>query len=72
MEWTDCHDILLCREILLVEPFKAKQRTQQRGQLWQSVAEHLNDISEPQFKVSKRGVRDRYNLLAEKLKKKKN
>ena len=49
MEWTDCHNILLCREILLVEPFKAKQRTQQCGELWQSVAEHLNDISEPKF-----------------------
>ncbi|XP_068672956.1 golgin subfamily A member 6-like protein 22 [Montipora capricornis] len=70
MEWSDEHDVLLCREILTTEPFKAKRRTPQRGQLWQSVADHLNCIPEPKFKVSKRAVRERFTLLAEKFKKK--
>lgn len=70
MEWSDEHDVLLCREILTSEPFKAKRRTPQRGQLWQSVADHLNCVPEPKFKVSKRAVRERFTLLAEKFKKK--
>ncbi|XP_044172735.1 trichohyalin-like [Acropora millepora] len=70
MEWSDEHDVLLCREILTTEPFKAERRTPQRGQLWQSVADHLNCIPEPKFKVSKRAVRERFTLLAEKFKKK--
>ena len=46
MEWSDEHDVLLCREILTTEPFKAKRRTPQRGQLWQSVADHLKSQKE--------------------------
>lgn len=69
MEWTENHDVVLCREILLTDPFQSKQRTVQRGQLWQSIADHLNDAVELKFKVSKRGVRERYSLLAEKFKK---
>lgn len=70
MEWSNYHDVVLCREMLVVDPFQAKQRTAQRGQLWQSIADHLNDAVEPEFKVTKRGVRERYSLLAEKFKKK--
>ena len=70
MEWNDEHDVLLCREILTSEPFKAKRRTPQRGQLWQNVADHLSSIPEPKFKVSKRAIREGFTLLAEKFKKK--
>lgn len=71
MEWSDEHDVLLCREILISEPFQAKpRRTPQGGQLWQSLADHVNSIPEPKFKVSKRAVRERFTLLAEKFKKK--
>ena len=70
MEWSDKHDVLLCREILITEPFQAKRRTPQLEQLWQSVADHVNSIPEPKFKVSKRAVRERFTLLAEKFKKK--
>ena len=52
MEWSDEHDMLLSREILTSEPFKAKRRTPEWGQLWQSVADHLNCIPERKFKVS--------------------
>ena len=70
MEWSDEHDVLLCREILTSEPFKGKRGTLQRGQLWQSMADHLNSIPQPKFKVSKRAVRERFTLLVEKFKKK--
>ena len=70
MEWTNLHDVLLCREILVVEPYKAKPRTSQRGQLWNTIAEHLNKLAEPKFIVGQRSVRDRFKLLRDKFKRK--
>lgn len=69
MMWTSQHDILLCREILLVEPYNHKPSTRERGQAWDTIAGDLNCITEVVFNVSKRSVRDRYNLLLEKFKK---
>lgn len=63
MEWTTTHDVLLCREILVVEPYKVKERTPQRGILWETVAEKLNNIKVPMFKVDKRSVRDHFNKV---------
>ena len=70
MEWTNKHDISFCREILLVIPFKAKPRTNQRGQLWNEIADCLNSLNEPKFSVTQRSVRDRFKLLSEKFKRK--
>ena len=68
MLWSAKHDELLCREILVVDPFTGtKQRTVQRGAKWDLVAEKLNKIQDVYFKVSQRSVRDRYNLLAKQL-----
>ena len=69
MEWTNIHDVLLCREILVVEPYTAKPRTNQRGQLWNKIAENLNKLAEPKFSVAQRSVRDRFKLLVDKFKK---
>ena len=54
----------------MTDPFQAKQRTTLRGQLWQNIADHLNETVEIKFKVTKRGVRERYSLLADKFNKK--
>ena len=70
MEWTSAHDVAFCREILLVQPFKAKKGSPKRGLLWQSIADNLNLMEKPQFRVTKRAVRERYNLLAGKFQKK--
>ena len=72
MIWTDKHDVLLCREILSKNPFASKKSSPQRGQLWLEVAENLAQIREPNFKtdLDRRAVRDRYNLLSSKLRKK--
>ena len=71
MYWTEEHDRLMCREILAVDPFTGtKKGTVQRGAKWKIIADHLLDILEPKFKVDSRAVRDRYQLLAQKLRKK--
>ena len=69
MMWTPEHDVLLCREILLVEPYNHKPSTRERGQAWDTIAADLNCIKEVIFNVNKRSVRDRYNLLVDKFKK---
>ena len=71
MYWTEEHDRLMCREILAVVPFTGtKKGTVQRGAKWKIIADHLLEIMEPKFKVDSRAVRDRYQLLAQKLRKK--
>ena len=42
MEWTDAHDILLAREVLVGEPFRFKPRTVERGKVWQEIANRLS------------------------------
>lgn len=69
MEWTAAHDVLLCREMLAINPFKAKRKTIQRTKLWETIVHHLEQIEEPSFKVTVRSIRDRYTLLATKFRK---
>ena len=68
MEWSKTKNILLCHEILEIEPYKAKEKTLNRAQLWQKVADNLNKLAE--FKVTKRSVQDHYKVLVDKFKKK--
>ena len=69
MEWSTVHDVLLCREMLATNPFQAKRKTTQRAKMWETIAQHLEEIDEPKFKVTVRSVRDRYSLLARKYRK---
>jgi hypothetical protein len=72
MVWTDYHDILLCREMMVKNPFQFKKSSTQRGHVWLEIATTLACIKEPKFKtdLDQRAVRDRYNLLSRKLRKK--
>ena len=49
MTWTPAHDVLLCREILVEEPFKFKHGSRERGQHWDKVATSLNQMGKPRF-----------------------
>ena len=68
MEWTEQHDCCLCKEILVLEPFKLKKGSIGRGQIWEKIANNLNGLQLPRFRVTKRAVRERYSLLSEKFK----
>ena len=72
MDLTNGHDVVLCREVLVVDPFQAKKKTIQRAKLWQTVANNLIVLDHPKFKstLSKRSVQDRCMLLCDKHKKK--
>ncbi|EDO36915.1 predicted protein [Nematostella vectensis] len=66
MKWTNAHDTLLDREILTNEPSICRNGSQERGEIWSTIATILNPIEEPVFKVSQRSVRDRYFYTLEK------
>ena len=70
MMWTPEHDVLLTREIILINPFKARKGSAERGSLWGNVSQHLNALSLLTFSVDKRSVRDHYFLLEKKYKRK--
>ena len=53
----------MCREVLVSESYKFKLRTPERGQAWESLAQQLNSIHQPKFRVTARSVRDRCSLL---------
>ena len=71
MVWSTDHDEMLCREILVIDPFTGTRKsTVARGTKWEEVAKNLNKIKQIYFKLDKRAVRDRYNLLSKELRKK--
>ena len=70
MVWTNDHDEMLCREILVQEPYNYKPNTPQRGEIWKNIAAELNENRDMRFSVSHRSVRERYNLIARKFKSK--
>ena len=63
MEWSDKHDLVLCREVLAMEPYQHPYRSKERGDVWKQIAINLNGLDHPKFKVNKRSVRDRLTLL---------
>ena len=63
MTWSVDHDVLLCREILVEEPFRFKAGTREKGQVWDKIANSLNNCKELRFLVNQRGVRERFALL---------
>ena len=70
MKWTEVHDLTLCGEVLLQEPFKHPKNSKERGEVWGQIALNLNSLASPIFKVTKRSVRDRLTLLQTKYKEK--
>ena len=64
MEWTDEHNVLMLREMVVSDVFFFKKGSVSREDAWESVAEKLNQIDSPQFRIKdKRGVRGCWVLL---------
>lgn len=61
IEWTERHDVILAREILVLEPFRYKGKFGQG----ESLVYYCTLISnlELQFKISQRSVRERFALI---------
>ena len=72
MDWTEEHDIILLREVLAQDPYSYKTGSRERGQVLQTIADVLNNMQQPQFKVTSRSIRDHLNSLLSKFKSKTN
>ena len=57
------HHVLLCRKVLFIEPYKFKSGSRERRSCYQKIAEALNQIDKPKFKVDLRSVRDKLQKL---------
>ena len=60
------HDSALAREVLLLEPYRHKARTVERGKVWQTIADNLNSHAMLRFVVTKKSVREHLKLLLDK------
>ncbi|XP_065060339.1 trichohyalin-like [Rhopilema esculentum] len=63
MVWSQEHDLLLLREILVSQPFKFPFGSRERGQCWSKVAKRLNDCQNQKFYVDQRAVRERFEKI---------
>ena len=70
MTWSKGHDIALCREVLVIQPFQFKHGTRDRRQCWDTMWKNLNSSEWPQFMVDQRAVRDRFCTLQKDVKRK--
>ena len=59
--------MLLCREILVAEPYRYKVGTRERGQAWDEVASALNLVESLHFVDDKRDVSGIFPLLKSKI-----
>ena len=64
MQWTDEHDVLMLREMVVSDVFSFKKGSVSREDAWDSIAEKLNQINSPQFRIKdKRGVVEASNVI---------
>ena len=63
MKWSESHDILFAREVLVSSLYETRNGSPERGKVWDEIAENLNKLENPLFGVSKRSLRDRLSLL---------
>ena len=70
MKWSDHHDAILLREIILQAPWSHRRGSTERGEIWTKISESLNTLENPHFRVAQRSVRDRFALLEKKYKNK--
>ena len=72
MRWTNEHDVLFLRTVLVHELWKYKYGSQKRENVWGKVAESLNGLNSVcklYLKVTHQSARDRYKLLVDNFKK---
>ena len=63
MEWSDKHDLVLRREVLVMESYQHPYRSKDRGDVWNQIAVNLSGLDYLKFKVNKRCMRDRLPTL---------
>ena len=60
MEWSDKHDLVLCWDVLVMEPYEHRYRGKEGGDVWNQIAVNLSGLDQ---NVNKRSMRDLLTLL---------
>ena len=68
MTWTDEKDFIMLTAMAGEGVFDAKVGSRERGSTWKSVATSLNCHSAQGVNVNQRSMRDRFNILAKRVK----
>ena len=55
MEWSEDQNLTLVREVLIRERYRFKERTTERGKVWQQIADNLNSDHTLKFPSKKFG-----------------
>ena len=63
MKCTYDHNVIFVREVLHLAPWLHRYGTTERGEVWSKIADNLNAVEKPSFKVTQRSVRDRYSQM---------
>ena len=63
MYWTSEHEVMLLREILLVDLFCKKEGSRERGMCLEQIAANLNKCETLWFEVDQRALRDKLKKL---------
>ena len=58
MEWTDQHNVKLCREFIAFELFTLKPGSKEHGKCDDGIAESLNGVKDVYCKVDQRALRE--------------
>lgn len=66
MRWSREHEICFLREVLLFEPWNYRHGSPERGKVWESLSESLNNSNVLFFKVTARSLRDHLKLVMDK------
>jgi len=70
MVWDNNKDEILCREVLLFEPYQFKQRSRERGNAWKAIADSLIASIPLNLKLDARAVRERVGVIVARYKQK--
>ena len=72
MSWSEEHEIIFLREVLVNNPYQFKAGSIERGKKLHEIADILITIPKPRFKVNQRSLRDKMNKLMKEYVQKKN
>ena len=71
MIWNEEREVLLCREIMLTEPYQFKKGSKERGDSWSKLAVNLSNTKlDPPFSVDQRAVREHFAAIRKRYEKK--
>ena len=68
MIWTDAHDVVLGRQVMVIRPYQHRKGSKESANGWNEITQYLQGYVELSFCVSSKSVRDHFKHLVTKRK----